>query len=259
MKSQLDYLRLASWGHVPYTEVMSNLMQNWPDEWERGKWLQYAGWRKESFFIGMGEQAKKRHAIMQASGYLAHTMYPVFRDFHGWYCTRFDIQRTVKKPEWCNLPKLHKLLGKKGTSLISSEENDTIYIGSRSSDKFIRLYEKLFDEMYLRLEFELKGKRALMAWEALNSGEDCDRVFDYYLAELRLPARYIKLYKNAEHNATEKAMNKEREHSAEKKIAWIVSLDESMRNAISDHDIGERTKVLVRAWSEYADNIDINS
>ena len=80
MKSQLDYLRLASWGHVPYTLVMSTLMKNWPDDWERGKWLQYAGWRKESFFIGVGEQAKERHAVMHSSGFLAHTMYPVFMD-----------------------------------------------------------------------------------------------------------------------------------------------------------------------------------
>lgn len=259
MKSQLDYLRLASWGHVPYVDVMSTLMQNWPDEWKRGKWLQYAGWRKESFFIGMGEQAKRRHAVVHASGYLAHTMYPVLMDFVDWYCTRIDIQRTVKKPEWVDLPKLHKLLGKKGTSLISSEENDTLYIGTRSSDKFTRLYEKLFDEMYLRLEFELKGKRAVMAWEAINGGEDCDRVFDYYLGKLRLPTRYIKLFKNTEHNATEKAMNKEREHSAEKKLAWLTSLDESIRNAISDHDIGVRTRLLVRSWVEHADKIDINS
>ncbi len=259
MKSQLDYLRLASWGHVPYTDVMSTLMQNWPDEWERGKWLQYAGWWKESFFIGMGAQGKKRHAIMHTSGHQAHTMYPVVRDFDGWYCTRIDVQRTVKKPEWVDLPKLHKLLGKKGTSLISSEENDTLYIGSRTSNKFTRLYEKLFDEMYLRLEFELKGKRALLAWEAIISGEEVDRVYDYYLGKLRLPTRYIKLFKNAEHNATEKAMNKEREASAENKIIWLTSLDSAMREAISDHDIGERTKVLIRSWSEYADKIDIKS
>ncbi len=259
MKSCIDYLRLASWGHVHYTNVMSTLMQNWPDDWERGKWLQYAGWRKESFFIGMGEQAKKRHSIMQASGFLAHTMHPVFFDFEDWYCTRIDIQRTVKKPEWVDLPKLYKHLGKNGTSLISSEENDTLYIGARTSDKFIRLYEKLFEEMYLRLEFELKGKRALMAWKAIENGEDCDRVYDYYLGQLKIPSRYIKLFKNVEHKATEKAMTIERAHTAENRIIWLTSLDPAIRQALGDHDIGERTKILVRSWAKHADKIDINS
>jgi hypothetical protein len=259
MKSQIDYLRLASWGHEPYTDVMSALMQSWPSDWERGKWLQYAGWRKESFFIGMGVQNKKRHAIMQASGHLAHKMHPVFQDFDNWYCTRFDIQRTVKKPEWVDLPKLHKLLGRKGTSLISSEENDTLYIGSRASDKFVRLYEKMFDEMYLRLEYELKGKRALLAWDAINEGEDCDRVFDYYLAKCKLPRRYLELFKNIENNATEKAMTKARETTAENKLKWITSLDSSIRAALGDHDIGERAKVLVHSWSAYADKIDENN
>lgn len=259
MNCQIDYLRLASWGHEPYTEVMANLMQNWPDDWERGKWLQYSGWRKESFFIGMGVQDKKRHAVMQVSGHQAHKMHPVFKDFANWYCTRIDVQRTVKKPEWVDLPKLHKLLGKKGTSLISSEENDTLYIGARSSEKFTRLYEKLFDEMYLRLEFELKGKRGLLAWEAINEGEDCDRIFDYYIVKCKLPERYLSLFRNMECNATEKAMTKEREHSAKKKLTWLTSLDCSIREAMGDHEIGERAKMLIRSWSKYADEIDKNS
>lgn len=238
---------------------MSTLMKNWPDDWERGKWLQYAGWRKESFFIGVGEQAKERHAVMHSSGFLAHTMYPVFMDFDDWYCTRIDIQRTVKKPDWVDLPKLYNYLGKNGTSLISSEENDTLYIGARASEKFTRLYEKLFEKMYLRLEFELKGKRALLAWQAIKNGEDCDRVYDYYLGQLKLPSRYIKLFKNIGHKATEKAMTEERLFSAEKKLEWIMSLDSAMKKAMADHDIGERTKEIVRSWSKHADKIDINS
>jgi hypothetical protein len=238
---------------------MSTLMRNWPGEWERGKWLQYAGWRKESFFIGMGEQNKKRHAVCHASGYLAHTMHPVFLEWENWYSTRIDIQRTVKKPEWVDLHGLYTHLGKNGVSLISSEENDTLYIGSRTSDKFIRLYEKMYDEMYLRLEFELKGSRAAAAWQALINGEECDRVFDYYLGKLKLPEGYIKLFKNIDHKATERAMRIEVEHNAEKKLKWIISLDATMRKAIADHDIGERTKTIIRSWAKHADKIDINS
>lgn len=257
MKSQIDYLRLASWGHEPYVEVLASIMSTWPGQWERSKWLQYSGWRKEQFFIGMGEQHKKRHAVMQASGSFAQKIFMVLADFEGWYCTRIDIQRTVKRPEWVELSELFKVLGKKGTSLISSEENDTLYLGARTSELFTRLYEKLFEEMYIRLEFELKGNRALMALQALYGREDCDRIYEYYLDKCKLPNRYIDLFRNCDHEATKLAMTKERTHESLKKLKWIESLDSAVRLAIADHEIGENVKSLVRSWSRFADEIDI--
>lgn len=258
MNSAIDYIRLASWGHEPYTQVVSNLMTNWPDNWKRGMWLQYAGWRKENFFLGIGNQNGKRHAVLQASGNLANTMYQAFVDYPDWYCTRIDVQRTLKRPEWVDLSELYKLIGKKGLSLISSEENDTLYLGSRSSDIFTRLYEKPFEEKHLRLEFELKGQRAKMAWLGIKAGEEADQIFDYYLDKCKLPAKYIALFKNANHDATKKAMTAEVTHSAKKKLAWIISLDDTVRAAIGDHEIGERVKILIRSWSKYSNDIDIN-
>ncbi len=257
MKSQIDYLRLASWGHEPYVEVMASLMSTWPGKWERGRWLQYAGWRKEQFFIGMGEQNKKRHAIMQASGTLSQKIFMVLSDFDGWYCTRIDLQRTVKRPEWVDLSELFKVLGKKGHSLISSEENDTLYLGARTSELFTRLYEKLFQEMYIRLEFELKGSRALMALQALYDGEDCDRIYEYYLDKCKLPDRYLGLFINCDHEATQSAMTKERTHESLKKLKWLTSLDSSVRLSIADHEIGQTVRNLVRSWAKFADEIDI--
>lgn len=257
MKSQIDYLRLASWGHEPYVQVLASIMSTWPGGWERAKWLQYAGWRKDQFFIGMGEQNRKRHAIMQASGSFAEKIFRVLADFDGWYCTRIDIQRTVKRPDWVELSVLFKLLGKKGVSLISSEENDTLYLGARTSELFTRLYEKLFEEMYVRLEFELKGTRALMAHQALSDGEDCDRIYEYYLDKCKLPKRYIDIFENCDHESTKLAMTKERTHSNQKKLKWLTSLDSSFRLAIADHEIGETVRDLVRAWSKFADEIDI--
>lgn len=257
MKSQIDYLRLASWGHEPYVQVLASIMSTWPGKWERGKWLQYAGWRKEQFFIGMGEQHKKRHAVMQASGTLSQKIFGSLSDFDGWYCTRIDLQRTIVRPEWVELSELFKVLGKKGTSLISSEENDTLYLGARTSELFTRLYEKALNEMYLRLEFELKGNRALMAYQALYDNEDCDRIYEYYLDRCRIPKRYIELFANCDHEATHLAMTKERTHESLKKLKWITSLDASFRAALADHEIGESVRSLVRSWSLLADEIDI--
>lgn len=256
MKSAIDYIRLASWGHVPYTHVMSRLMMTWSGGWDRGKWLQYSGWRKKQFFIGLGEQQKKRHAVMQASGSLAQRMTKGFINYPEWYCTRLDVQITVPRPEWVSLPELRSKLGKKGTSLISSQENDTLYLGSRTSDFFTRLYEKMFDDMHLRLEFELKGNRARMAWDAMLAGEDSDRIFNYYLARSKLPRQYIELFDGCDDDATNRSMNKERIAVAEKKLKWIESLDSAMLSAIGDHEIGDRVKTLVRHWCVYGDSID---
>jgi hypothetical protein len=232
-------------------------MSTWPGGWDRGKWLQYAGWRKEQFFIGMGEQHRKRHAVMQASGSLGQKVFGMLTGFEGWYCTRIDIQRTVIRPDWVELSELFKVLGKKGTSLISSEENDTLYLGARTSELFTRLYEKLFQEMYIRLEFELKGDRALMALQALYGGEDCDRIYEYYLDKCKLPKRYLDLFRNCDHEATQLAMTKERTHERQKKLKWLMSLDASVRLSIADHEIGETVRNLVRSWSQFADHIDI--
>jgi len=259
MKSQVDYLRLASWGHEPYVEVMAAIMSTWPGKWKRSKWLNYSGWRKENFFVGMGEQHKKRHAVLQVSGSFAHKMFTTLADFEGWYCTRIDIQRTVPRPDWVELSNLYKVIGKKGASLISSEENDTLYLGARTSDVFTRLYEKMLQEKYIRLEFELKGSRAMMALHAMYKGENCDRIYEYYLDRCKLPKRYLDIFKNIDHEATKKAMTRERTHDALKKLRWLTSLDSSVRLAISDHEIGATVRELVRSWSEFADDIDIKS
>lgn len=257
MKSQIDYLRLACWGFEPYAEVMASIMTTSPGGWKRGKWLQYSGWKKDQLFIGMGEQHRKRHSIMQASGSQSQAIFTELADFEGWYCTRIDLQRTIKRPEWVDLAQLFKVLGKKGTSLISSEENDTLYLGARTSNLFTRLYEKLFEEMYIRLEFELKGSRALMAHQAMVDGENCDRIYEYYLDKCKLPKRYLDLFVNCDHGATKLAMTKEHTHAALKKLKWLSSLDSSVRLAIADHEIGEPVKNLVRSWANFADEIDI--
>lgn len=238
-------------------QVLASIMSTWPGRWERGKWLQYVGWRKEQLFIGMGEQHRKRHAVMQASGSFAHKIFKVLADFEGWYCTRIDIQRTVKRPEWVDLADLFRVLGKKGTSFISSEQNDTLYLGARTSELFTRLYEKPLEEMYIRLEYELKGNRALMACQALYANEDVDRIYEYYLDKCKLPKRYLDLFTNIDHEATQKAMTSEIRQNSLNKLKWLVSLDQTVRLAIADHETGESVRSLVRSWSKFADEIDI--
>lgn len=258
MDTHIDYLRLASWEFNAYVELMPFLMETWPNDWVRGKWLQYVGWRKESIFVGRGVQGNKAHTILNVSGAASQQWYLNFLSLDGWYCTRIDLQRTIKTP----LAKNEKLsmvrddCMTQNTTLIESDENDTLYLGSRTSDKFTRLYEKILDEKYLRLEFELKGFRARATWDAIRTGEDTDKIFCFYLNRTKLPERIRFEFEKMGDSATDKVMLLQIEKEEQKTLKWIQSLDDSMSKNMASHGIGEQVKMIVRAWAKFADYLD---
>lgn len=255
LKTHLDYLRLATWDLASYPLLMSSLMEKWPGNWEQGSWLQYKGWRKEQIFIGRGFQNKRHHAVCQASGVQAEKMKSGFLELEKWYCTRLDVQMTIPSPD-INLDRIHKSLGAKKTTLISSEKNKTLYLGSRTSDIFTRLYEKPLNEMYLRLEFEIKGQSAKSAWVALQAGTLVSQIFAYYLGRSKLPIVVKRHYDNAGANDTDLHLVAETLHNAERKLKWLQSIDNAVMLAITDPDIGVRVQTLVMSWANYAGNLD---
>jgi hypothetical protein len=235
------------------------LMDGKSKEWERGKWLQYVGWRKEGVFVGRGEQHHKAHTLINISGYLAQDMYQFCVALPGWYCTRIDLQRTIKTPlaEDEKLAMVRDDCTTKKLMLIESEENDTLYLGSRTSDLFTRLYEKVLEDTYLRLEFELKGYRSRATWDALKTGETADKIFVYYLEKSALPEQIKDYYSREGDIATEKVMRLQIAHDEAKKLAWIMTLDPSMMKNMASHGIGEQVKVIVRSWAKHADYLDM--
>ena len=255
MKAHLDYLRLATWELSGYPLLMSEIMSRWPADWQQSTWLQYSGWRKEQIFIGQGWQNKRRHAIFQASGSQAHNIMHGFVELPHWYATRVDVQITIPQPK-ISLEKIHKSLGKKKTTLISSEANQTLYVGARTSDVFTRLYEKPLDKMYLRLEFEIKGESARAVWESIRGGTTTGQIFNYYLGRSILPGIVKKHFDDASADASDLFLAAEQKHDAEKKLKWLESIDNAVMRAITDHEIGPRVKILVDAWSQFAANID---
>jgi hypothetical protein len=150
-------------------------------------------------------------------------------------------------------------LGKKLTTLISSEENDSLYFGSRESDIFARLYEKpLGQKLFLRFEFELKGKMAAGCWNAILGGETVGNVYKRLLIKSKLPVKFQALFDNADDTATDRALRAEIEHDNAKTLKWIMSLDSCMRRHIHNHEIGDKVAEIVRSWAEetaYIDNL----
>lgn len=258
MDTHIDYIRLASWEFNAYVEIMPFLMDSWPNDWIRGKWLQYAGWRKEGLFVGRGMQGNRAHTILNISGSLSQQWYKDFIRLDGWYCTRIDIQRTIKTPlaDDENLSLVRDDCETKKTTLIESEENDTLYLGSRTADKFTRLYEKILDQTYLRLEFELKGFRSRATWDAIRSGEEIDKIFKFYLDRSKLPERIRFEYDKIGDTCTDKVMRLLIIQADEQKLDWIISLDKSMCKNMASHGIGEQVKIIVRSWAKFADHLD---
>ena len=256
MSAHVDYLRLATFDFPAHQYASANIMESYPGGWEQAGWLQYRGWKKEQIFVGRANQEDKLHGIIQISGMQSNQLFPNMQQLDKHYCTRLDVQMTIPMPENLKLKKVHKNLGKRISTLISSESNDTLYVGNRKSDIFTRLYQKPLDRMYLRLEFELKGQRSRAAWLALLAGATVDEIFKYYFERSKLPDAVKKHFDLADIGETDKAMRAEILKDSQKKLAWIQSIDSAIMQAMNDHDIGQEVKHIVNAWALVARNID---
>jgi hypothetical protein len=258
MKTHIDFLRMGSWNYEAYPKTLSDIMENWPGDWKQGKWLQYTGWRKEGLFIGHGIQGHKRHHIMSISGHLAQQTYKSLLNREYWYSTRIDFQVTILRPNDVDLAEVHARVGKIKSTLISSRENDTLYLGTRTNPLFTRLYEKPLGQMYLRLEFELKSHRAKDAWQALRNGRSPDEIFQYYLVKVKLPDDIKQLFIDADQDTSDLASRVEIETDNQKILDWLYSLDASIYRHMSNHDIGEQVGEIIMSWANYARVIDFD-
>lgn len=261
MKSALDFLRLATWSISEHTFLLAEYLTSEPGEWESGKWLQYHGWRKEGYFIGTGEQNQKRHSVVDISGHHADKSMLRLLGVETYYATRIDIQITIPGTRFHDLPKIYKFLQQEEikSSLIQSEINDTLYVGARTSNVFTRLYEKPLEKMYLRLEFEFKGKVARAIWRAMQAGTTTDEIFQHYLEKSKLPLWVKEDYYQAQDGETAFAIRQEIDQTDAKKLAWLQNIDACVRQALYNHNIGDEVKVLVMSWANEASNVDISN
>lgn len=257
-KSALDFLRLATWDITEHANLLAELLQGSDGQWKHSKWLQYHGWKRETFFLGTGYQNKRRHSIVNISGYQADRNFSNMLHLESYYATRIDLQITIPQPKNTSLPEVYEWLNSEGvkSSIIQSELNDTVYVGARTSDVFIRLYQKQLDETHLRLEFEFKGRVARGIWASLNSQATVDEVFQYYLAKSKLPDYVKKHYYEVQDGATAFAIRQEIAKTDASKLEWLRSCDSSVRQALYNHNIGAEVQELVMSWANEAANVD---
>jgi hypothetical protein len=163
--------------------------------WSDKKIMQYTGRMFEieggTAFLGVAEQRGLFHYMLRLSGYAAEDrkgyVWSSMRNYMV-KVTRLDLQvtRPIDKSwsQW-ELVKRLKEKGRKtgwiesGTKAVSFE---TVYIGSRTSERFTRIYVKMAGgTRLLRLEVEYKGKRSDAIARRLSRGDLSSATAGQYL------------------------------------------------------------------------------
>jgi hypothetical protein len=250
----LDWLTLATYNFPAYAGLVS-IIRDWrKHDWRPGRWLQYDGFQNgDGLYYGHAMQSnEKEHYVVKLSGsnaqqFFDHTFYlpPDKRNFlHNFYATRVDIQVTAPIPDWWNVRELHDwyLEQRKTVSIIQSETGNTLYLGSRSSGRFVRFYEKALETLYLRLEFELKGDYARNAWLALiTNNNTVSEIYASHLDALRLEPDHRSYFMpdtDHDHDFSKHL----REVDANARLKWLLSLTNTFAAMVRDHDIGDRAR-----------------
>ncbi len=180
----VDYLRLSSFDGKAIGQFHQVVLRRKEPALE-ATWKQYKGARAGQLFAGVANQNGKIHGILDVSGSEAHSVMvaeaPAGLAIKS---TRIDLQVTIPLlPEYKYRAREFKdllesvdwstaqgsRLHKRKTTLIEGPSEhglDTVYIGSRTTDRFSRVYvkEDLEGNLYLRFEVEFKGERANLVY-----------------------------------------------------------------------------------------------
>ena len=258
MQAYIDYIRLATWELKPYTTAAARLHEH-SGGWRPGRFLQYSGQKCDSMFHGTANQRGQRHYIIQVSGDKCVELGPSLINLDGLYCTRIDLQITVRQGKNYNARAIYDDVratpgNGRTASLLLSDTGSTVYIGNRESDTFARLYEKhILKDEYVRLEFEIKGTTARNCWESLRERTATPtQLYALIMGRFRLPD-YIRDRYTPREDANGQLIRAELTKARNSKLEWLMSLDSAIFALAVDHDTGH----VVRTWLEkLIDQID---
>jgi len=261
-RAYIDYLRLGTWNDQAYLRLVSKI-RPLDKGWRPAKWLQYAGQKSDHMFYGVGLQGARRHYIIQCSGELAQMFYEHSKNYAVFFCSRIDIQRTIELPEHYEPLKLYEELNndtnnRRVSSVILSSSGSTVYMGSRTSDTFVRVYEKeLGDTQYLRFEFEIKGNTALNVYDSLlNEQYREGQIFDSLIHRFKVPT-YLLDWFIENNEMTFKYESARIGQYKNNKLAWLSSLGAAIIKMGRDHDTGQIVKSWLESWLEAIDETSL--
>lgn len=267
----LDYIRLASWHDGEALQMMADVRRA-TDKWRPARWLQYKGYAAEHLFYGTGEQGGRRHYVFRQSGPDSSWLSELGMEHQELYCTRLDLQRTIKEPPEYDARDLYERLleldRRSEVSIIQSATGSTIYLGNRTSAKFIRIYQKQLEHSvpgtkgdkskFLRFEFEFKKDVAKGIFSALRKGERRNSVFDHYLARSELTEDLLSWFRRGGETGDASRLYSVQKQVVdhEKKMAWLGSLEKTVIAMGYDHYSGPFVKHLLEDWLEVIDRAE---
>jgi len=168
-----DYVTFTSWRKDGFSHFEDTCWL--PSESEPESRMNYKGKRYATMFLGDGVQNGHWHRCLMVSGSAADEVLPLVLDVEEhWTNTRLDLQVTC---DWPNndlfglASELVRVHGVEKVNFRSSASGQTVYLGSRSSDKFARIYNK----SHRLVRFEVQYKKNYsdgMARQMINMGDD---------------------------------------------------------------------------------------
>jgi hypothetical protein len=177
----LDYVTLTSYDTQILEGLARYMVSRVPEHMPVAKnRMQYAGLTCDGIFFGIGKQHNGMHAILQVPGFRSVVAAAMARvDTSVVRCSRFDLQMTVDHALIPSTELLFEYLNEadakdwhqtgpkpKLQHIRNGDGYNTLYIGTRSSDIFRRIYVKpIGDKDYVRFEVEYKGNLARALFE----------------------------------------------------------------------------------------------
>lgn len=239
---------------------------------ESAKQAQYRGVSFDGAFIGLTEIVKdeqsKRHVMYRSWGCVAQDSLVELCESPIRRCRRIDLQITVPQPFSYRARNLKDELegaewfGRKRKSLLYENSGlDTVYVGSRASDRVIRVYVKEIDGLrWLRFEVEYREDRANPVYFKCSEGnqQTIGGILRSEIEQLPEVADVgILAIKEALYHAAVTVSPPERIEQPGGKLSWLKgSVDPVVLRMINDHDDGEAVKNLVKRWYKAVQDLD---
>lgn len=235
----------------------------------------YDGMRGEGFFIGHGEQRGKEHHKFRMSGDLSDAFtWQVIRPPID--CTRIDLQLTLPLP--CDISESFDQYIDLMRVTEASEENRgqrkrkvdgvvhldgycTMYVGSRESQRFYRLYVKENSGInFVRFEVEFKDKKGLAGRVWRDTARKPESIVTYLKGEIdTLPDHPLILpFKKHLAGVPGEVMKLERRIAdPQKTLAWLRrQVSPAMKRLIANHDTSDAAMFLLLDWLKFANGLD---
>lgn len=254
-----DYVRLTTFNQSLNASFWESFraMGSDTDAIKEGRFRNYAGLWLGELFCGEGEQRGVPHFLLQSSGETSQDVFgfPVLKKAR---CTRIDLQVTVPSPkdyssrtitdglrslEWPGKGKARKI------NLVDSADGlHTVYVGSRESERFIRIYLKVddFGKKYARFEVEFKEDLAPEVWLQCWLGKSKDVLSAEFE---RLPYVDCDLWRSLEQVINSGAVGVDAGKTVsteDKTFKWIARIAPAIQRMANSHQYGNRVRDILR-------------